>query len=161
MYNFEINKSKKDKILENVNFTKRERKIFELLTEDVSRKELTKYLNCSPRTIYYDIKKISVKIEEYENDKQIINYSVYIHIFPNGKKYVGVSENINKRWGTFGLPYVKNIEMYKDILKYGWENIKHEIILVTNDSFKARKLENKIIEIFELTNDKNGYNKKT
>lgn len=161
MYNFEINKSKKDKILENVNFTKRERKIFELLTEDVSRKELTKYLNCSPRTICYDIKKISVKIEEYENDKQIINYSVYIHIFPNGKKYVGVSEDINKRWGNSGLPYVKNIEMYKDILKYGWENIKHEIILVTNDSFKARKLENKIIEIFELTNDKNGYNKKT
>ena len=70
-----------------------------------------------------------------------------------------MTENTSLRWGSNGIPYSKNIKMYEDIIKYGWDNIRHEILLTTNNSFKARELERQLIDIFDLTNDKNGYNK--
>ena len=58
-------------------------------------------------------------------------YCVYMHTFPNGMKYVGITEygdSPNERWKN-GFGYAKNVEMFYDIVKYGWDNIKHEIIL--------------------------------
>ena len=53
---------------------------------------------------------------------------VYMHIFPNGKKYIGYShQNPSKRFRK-GEGY-KGLSCYDDILKYGWDNIKHIIIL--------------------------------
>lgn len=31
-------------------------------------------------------------------EKERADYSVYCHIFPNGKKYVGISSNVEQRW---------------------------------------------------------------
>lgn len=159
MYNFEFNEKEKENLLNNINFTNRQKEILLLLINNVPRKDLILYINCSARTIQYEIKKISEKIISFKTNKKIEYYNVYMHIFPNGKKYVGVCKNLSQRWGSCGLPYRNNIKMYKDIMKYGWNNIKHEILLTTSDSFKAKKLETKIIEIFDLTNDKKGYNK--
>lgn len=160
MNKFCMNKKDKDKILENVAFTKREREIFEKLVEGLKIAEIEKYMDCSFRTIQNDIKKIKEKINAFKKDEEPILFYVYIHIFPNNKKYVGITEHIPRRWGSCGLPYSENLEMYKDIIKYGWNNIRHEILTETTNYYKARKLESKLIEIFDLTNDKNGYNKK-
>lgn len=55
-------------------------------------------------------------------------YSVYMHIFPNGKRYVGItSQQISRRWRE-GKGY-KSQEMFtRAINKYGWDNIQHIIL---------------------------------
>jgi len=51
-----------------------------------------------------------------------------MHITPNGWVYVGVtSQNVNKRWQNGGR-YNCNEEFYAAIKKYGWDNIKHEVL---------------------------------
>lgn len=158
MYNLDFYKKEKENILENVFFSKRQKIILDKLILGFNNKEIQKDIGCSIRTIQYEIKKIKEKIENYRNNGNNEIFCVYIHLFPNGKKYIGVTESIIQRWGTSGLPYSKNIKMYEDIVKYGWENIRHEILLKTSSEYKARNLENKLIKIFDLTNEENGYN---
>ena len=159
MYNMIYYKKQKNKILEECFFTKRQEKVFEELILETPIKDIAKKLNCCQRTIDYDIKNIKEKIEKYKSGNQKNYFYVYIHIFPNNKKYVGVTENIIKRWGKDGIPYSSNIKMYEDIIKYGWENITHEILIKTESEVEARHLESKLIKLLDLTNDKNGYNK--
>ena len=47
-------------------------------------------------------------------------YWVYVHTFPNSKKYVGLTtqKNINRRWAN-GLGYRTQKLIYRAILKYG------------------------------------------
>lgn len=54
---------------------------------------------------------------------------VYVHIFPNGKLYFGItSKQPNARWEG-GSGYGDNQPVMKAaIAKYGWENIEHEIL---------------------------------
>lgn len=54
-------------------------------------------------------------------------YSVYKHIVPNGKIYIGISHNPQGRWNN-GEGYRDNGAFYADIKKYGWDAIKHEIV---------------------------------
>ena len=159
MYNFEYCKKNKKEILENIYFSKREKIIYEKMILGFSTKEIQQSIGCSLRTIQYDINRIKKKIEDYKNNNNNQNFYVYIHIFPNNKKYVGVTENIIQRWGNDGIPYCQNIEMYKDIIKFGWENIQHEILLKTQSEYQARCLESKLIKLLNLTDENNGYNK--
>ena len=80
------------------------------------------------------------------------NYCVYVHIFPNGKKYYGISKNTDKRWKN-GKGYKGKPEMYKDILKYGWNNIEHIILKENLNFYEAQKIENELI-YKNSTNDK-------
>lgn len=57
-----------------------------------------------------------------------ILYCIYKHTFPNGKVYIGMTENPYVRFGTEGVNYENNKPMFDDIEKYGWENIKTEIL---------------------------------
>lgn len=52
------------------------------------------------------------------------SYCVYCHTFPNGKRYVGISSDCEKRWRN-GKGYETQPKMNRAIQKYGWENIKH------------------------------------
>ena len=56
------------------------------------------------------------------------NYTVYMHISPSGKKYIGITgQSIERRWGN-GSGYKNCISFNRAIEKYGWNNIEHEII---------------------------------
>ena len=121
---------------------------------------MPKKFNCCMRTIGYDLKDIKETVENYRKGEDNNYFYVYVHIFPNGKKYIGSTENTIKRWGKDGLPYIKNIKMYEDIIKYGWNNIKHEILLKTTDEQEAKNLESKLIQIFDLKNKDKGYNER-
>ena len=85
------------------------------------------------------------------------NYCVYIHIFSNGKNYIGITRrNPIKRWGFNGYGYRLQTKFYNAILKYGWDNIKHEI-LFTN--LTKEEAEEKEIELIKKYNSiENGYN---
>lgn len=86
-------------------------------------------------------------------------YCVYMHIFPNNMKYVGITEfgdNPNERWKN-GFGYTKNVGMFYDIVKYGWDNIKHEILYSNLSKQNAEKIESQLIKELDLIN--NGYNR--
>lgn len=57
---------------------------------------------------------------------------LYRHTSPSGKVYIGItSKSVNKRWNG-GRGYKTCIYFYNAILKYGWDNIKHELMKLRN-----------------------------
>lgn len=83
-------------------------------------------------------------------------YSVYMHVFPNGKRYIGITRmNPEDRWHG-GSGYRNQPKMYAAIQKYGWQNIDHVILLSGLTQEKAEQEEIRLIK--ELNTIKNGYN---
>lgn len=82
-------------------------------------------------------------------------YCVYEHVFPNGKKYIGISSDAVKRWRN-GKGYKEQTKVSKAIKKYGWDNIKHNIILDGLTKKQAETIEKYLIS--ELHTIDNGYN---
>ena len=85
-------------------------------------------------------------------------WCVYVHTTPSHKVYIGItSQNPIKRWNN-GLGYNKQIYFYRAILKYGWDNIKHEIIVSGISGEEAKCLERYYIEKYQANNPDFGYN---
>jgi hypothetical protein len=83
-------------------------------------------------------------------------YYIYKHTFPNNKVYIGKTCcNPKYRWGKDGNRYWHNKEMYEDIQKFGWDNIKHEILYDGLTREEASQLEFDLVE----QNKDNCYNK--
>ena len=81
-------------------------------------------------------------------------WSIYLHIFPNKKVYVGItSKPPQKRWGFLGHNYNKghHIILANAINKYGWSNIKHIILCKTTEE-KAKLLEKILIKHYKKKN---------
>ena len=86
------------------------------------------------------------------------NYKVYIHKFPNGKAYVGITRQEPKvRWGG-GNGYVRNEYMYRAIKKYGWENIEHIILFDGLSEEDACEIEKSLIKKYRTNEKEFGYN---
>ena len=85
------------------------------------------------------------------------SYCVYEHLFPNGKRYIGITTNTKRRWAN-GLGYNHNIYMKRAIKKYGWENIKHYILYKDLDKNTAEEIEIKLIEFYKSNQSEYGYN---
>lgn len=87
-------------------------------------------------------------------------YCVYKHISPCGKIYIGTTKQIPQlRWGKNGNGYKKQPAFYNDILKYGWENIRHEILETELTKNEAENMERYYISIYKSNNALYGYNK--
>ena len=88
-------------------------------------------------------------------------YIVYCHTNKiNGKKYVGItSQSVFDRWQG-GKHYSRHSRFYADILKYGWDNFKHEILYTGLTRESAEKIEKELILAFDLTNINKGYNQR-
>lgn len=88
-------------------------------------------------------------------------FCIYIHTFPNNKKYVGSTfKDVEKRWGKNGKHYSKQIKVWNAIQEYGWENVKHEIIASGLTKEEAERLENQTIHELRTLEDEFGYNVK-
>jgi len=89
------------------------------------------------------------------------NYCVYMHIFPNGKKYIGIAkeDRLLKRWGSNGDGYLNNRQyaIENAIRKYGWENVRHEILLSGLSKSESKIAEIQLIKKYN-TFGVNGYN---
>lgn len=85
-------------------------------------------------------------------------YVVYKHTSPSGKVYVGMTKQVaEKRWQQ-GLGYRKQTKFYRAIQKYGWENIRHEVVF-SNLSFEAaEQKERELIERYRSFDNRFGYN---
>lgn len=84
-------------------------------------------------------------------------WTLYVHTTPNLKHYVGITKHTaNKRWKR-GTGY-KTQYFSKAIKKYGWENIRHDILATGLTFEEANALEIKIIAILKSNNKYHGYN---
>lgn len=75
-------------------------------------------------------------------------FCVYEHVFPNGKKYIGITcKNPKARWES-GTGYSKEHQsaMYYAIQKYGWENIEHNILFTDLTEEEAKNKEKELIQ---------------
>lgn len=86
-----------------------------------------------------------------------IGWSVYIHISPSNKYYIGVtSRQPEDRWrngfGYYSQPF------YNAIMKYGWDNIYHEVIAENLTEDEAFNFEKVLIKKIKSNNRKYGYN---
>ena len=89
---------------------------------------------------------------------EIKMYCVYKHTTPSNKVYIGItSQNPIKRWGG-GCNYEKQKHFYAAIIKYGWENIKHEILYSNLTKEEACEIEKRLIAQYKSTDRRFGYN---
>lgn len=85
-------------------------------------------------------------------------YCVYMHIFPNGKRYIGLTgRDPESRWKR-GKNYRNNEHLTRAFEKYGWENIDHEIVASNLTKEEAEKQERMLISYFQSNDPQNGYN---
>ena len=75
----------------------------------------------------------------------IRNWIIYKHISPSDGIYIGITcQKLNNRWRN-GSGYKECPFFYKAIQKYGWDNIRHEILYSNLTEQEAKKLEKELI----------------
>ena len=84
-------------------------------------------------------------------------FYVYVHVCPNGKRYVGATtaSKPERRWQK-GRGY-KHQLFEEAILKYGWDNIEHEVFEVDSREEMYRK-EIELISFYHTNDPEYGYN---
>jgi len=154
-------------------------RILQLLKEqNKSQKELAMHLGVTETVIsswkkgqshsYYSyIDKIAefLEAENAELDKLVATekaapreYSVYKHVSPSGKIYIGITEAaVEKRW-KYGRGYEYNTHFYNAIKKYGWSNFEHEVLFTNLTAEEAAKKEIELIEYYHSDDRNKGYN---
>ena len=98
------------------------------------------------------------------NDKN--NYTVYMHISPSNKVYIGITCREGKnRWENGKCYLRKNTNgsytqpaIAKAILKYGWENFEHIILFENLTKEEAERRERLLIALWNSNNSEFGYN---
>lgn len=88
------------------------------------------------------------------------NWTVYVHISPSNKYYVGItSRKPEERWGFNGYGYKNKCHhLWAAIQKYGWSNIIHEILAENLTRKEAEEMEVVLIEKLQSSNKIYGYN---
>ena len=85
-------------------------------------------------------------------------FKVYVHVFPNGKRYVGITQQkLNRRWRN-GRAYSANVRMTNAINRYGWENIEHIVLYSDLSMEEAERTEKRLIREWNLMDERYGYN---
>lgn len=90
-------------------------------------------------------------------DTTTCNYTVYLHVCPSGKVYVGITGIDPKRRWDMGRGYKKQV-FYNAVKKYGWDNILHLIVATRLSLEDANALERHLISEYKSTNPLFGYN---
>ena len=105
---------------------------------------------------------LDAKLDLYEKIEACLYdtdlYLVYKHTDPNGKVYIGITQNHPQtRWNEGG-GYEKQTRFYKAIQKYGWIHFKHEIVAAALSKDEAIALENELILKYNSYDEAYGYN---
>lgn len=85
-------------------------------------------------------------------------FTVYIHITPDGKMYIGSTRYIPEKRFMNGKGYKHNKPFSQAINECGWENIKHIIVDTGLTAQEAAALEKQLIERYNTTDSERGYN---
>lgn len=86
------------------------------------------------------------------------DFTVYKHTTPSNKVYIGItSQSPMKRWKN-GLGYEGCTAFFRAIKKYGWSNIKHEVLAEGLSKDQACAMEQDLIAEYQSHNPEFGYN---
>ncbi len=86
------------------------------------------------------------------------DYIVYMHIAPNGKRYIGVTHmEPYHRWRN-GKGYDSNEYFDEAIKEFGWDNIQHIVVCESLTRKEAKRKEVELIKRYDTTNREKGYN---
>lgn len=86
-------------------------------------------------------------------------WTVYKHIAPNGKVYIGIThQRPEDRW-AYGHGYKTNSHFSRAIKLYGWNNIVHEIVCDGLTKVQAERIERQLIFDHKSYDSRFGYNK--
>lgn len=83
--------------------------------------------------------------------KQDKKYCLYRHTTPSGKVYIGITSQKPKyRWNN-GKGYFNSVKtpFKSSIKKYGWDNIKHEVLFTKLSESRAKTLEVELIRHYK------------
>lgn len=87
------------------------------------------------------------------------DYVVYVHTNKtNGKRYVGLTNNIAKRWCGNGNRYMGCPHFWAAIQKYGWDNFTHKVIKSGLSLKEANEAEKYYIAKYRTCDKAYGYN---
>lgn len=93
------------------------------------------------------------------------NYCVYKHTNKsNGMVYIGITNNIDRRWGKNGNGYLRDSFYFsRAIEKYGWDGFDHEVLIDSITESEAKELEKYYIAKYKSNaskykNPQYGYN---
>lgn len=86
-------------------------------------------------------------------------YVLYMHRNKtNGKRYIGITNNVARRWSGQGNRYDHSPRFYNAIQKYGWDGFTHEIILDGLTLEEANRYEIEYIARYQTQDKSKGYN---
>lgn len=86
-------------------------------------------------------------------------FCVYKHTTPSQKIYIGITSRRPKdRWDS-GHGYRTQKHFFNAIKKYGWNNIKHEVLYTNLTEKEAYSKEIELIAFYKSNISKYGYNK--
>lgn len=87
-----------------------------------------------------------------------MTHCIYKHTFPDGKVYIGQTQSgaAERRWKKNGEGYKKSPKVYEAIKRFGWDNVKHEILEDGIDEDRIDERERYYIDQYDSV--KNGYN---
>lgn len=86
------------------------------------------------------------------------DYTVYKHISPSGKVYIGITgQTAARRWHG-GCAYRNNAHFSAAIKRYGWDAFRHEILAEGLSKEEACAMEVRLIAEHDSTNPGKGYN---
>lgn len=114
------------------------------------------------------------KVEFYPALKEDVAYKLYVHICKEKNKYgnygvyFGITcQGVNERWRIDGKGYKRKnkdgeyTHFYKAILKHGWDNFEHIVLLNGISLNVANKAEEYFIKLYKTDNKKYGYNSRS
>lgn len=85
-------------------------------------------------------------------------YTVYMHIAPDGRKYIGITRySPKKRWDC-GRGYANNEYFTRAIKKYGWDNFQHIILFEGLSEEDAKSKEIELIKVHKSNIREFGFN---
>lgn len=124
---------------------------------DCSSEELDTFCVDTYGLDFESLKK-EIEYAKHPNKDKDYPYTVYMHIAPNGKKYIGITKcSLAKRWAN-GKGYWSNSHFTKAIQNYGWDNIQHAILYMRLTAEEAEQKEIELIKKFNTTDRRYGYN---
>lgn len=94
--------------------------------------------------------------ERYGGDT--MGWFVYKHTTPSGKVYIGITSKSPKRRWNSGHGYKHCKGFWNAIVKYGWQNITHEVLYDGLTKEEAERYERELIKSHRSTDCRFGYN---